>query len=98
MDIYITTSRVPVEGKSSVCLICLKYRIIILIINIISLGQILLSYIANTSRPHARVRMHMHAHTHTSVVAVQFIAIRWVGRPTVTARSTDDNAGRWPLK
>ena len=48
----LVTSRVPVEGKSSVCVICMKYRIIILII-INSLGQILLSYIANTSRTHA---------------------------------------------
>ena len=55
-DIIINgTSRVPVQGKSSVCAICMKYRIIILII--ISLGQILLSYtgcIANISRTHAR--------------------------------------------
>ena len=34
------TGRVPVEGKLSVCLICKKYRIILLIIIIISLGQI----------------------------------------------------------
>ena len=57
--IIIHTSRVPVEGESSVCL--KKYRIIILIIIIMSLGQILLSYIVNTSRTHAR----MHACTHT---------------------------------
>ena len=43
----IYTSRVPVGGKSSVCLICMKYRIIIL-----RLGEILLSYIAHTSRTH----------------------------------------------
>ena len=44
------------------CVICMKYRIIILIIIIISLGQILLSYIANTSRArtHARTREHVH--------------------------------------
>ena len=49
-DIFVTsartiidTSRVPVEGKSSVCVICMKYRIINLIIMIINLGQILLS-------------------------------------------------------
>ena len=62
----IITRRVPVEGKSSVCLICMKYRIIILIIIIISLGQILLSYIANTSRTHAcqRTRAHASASTH----------------------------------
>ena len=52
-----------VEGKSSVCLICMKYRIIFLIIIIISLGQILLSYIANTSRTHAR----MYARTYACV-------------------------------
>ena len=37
-----TTSRVPDEGKSSVCAISLKYRKMILIIMIISLGQIVL--------------------------------------------------------
>ena len=41
--------------------ICMKYRMIILIIIIISLGKILLSYIANTSRTHTRAC----AHTHT---------------------------------
>ena len=46
------TSRVPVGGKASVCLICMKYRIIILIIIIKRLGEILLSYIAHTSRTH----------------------------------------------
>ena len=48
----IHTSRVPVGGKASVCLICMKYRIIILIIIIKRLGEILLSYIAHTSRTH----------------------------------------------
>ena len=46
---YDYTSRVPVGGKASVCLICMKYRIIILIIIIKRLGEILLSYIAHTS-------------------------------------------------
>ena len=44
------------------CLICMKYRIIILIIISISLGQILFLYIANTSR--MNVRMYTRAHTH----------------------------------
>ena len=44
----------------SVCLICMKYRIPILIIIIIILGQIFLSYIANTSRTHAHARTHTH--------------------------------------
>ena len=46
------TSRVPVGGKSSVCLICMKYRIIILIIIIKRLGEILLSYIAHITHAH----------------------------------------------
>ena len=67
------TSRLPVEGKSSACLICMKYRIIILIIIIISLGQILVSYIAYTSRTHARAhaRAHTRARAHTAVAAIQ---------------------------
>ena len=42
------------RGESSVCLIYMKYMIIILIIIIKRLGEILLSYIANTSRTHVR--------------------------------------------
>ncbi len=77
--IIIHTSRVPVEGESSVCL--KKYRIIILIIIIIRLGQILLSYIANTSRTHAHIHARTRIHTHTAVAAVQVIAIRWCPQP-----------------
>ena len=65
---YNLLAGIPVEGKSSMCLICMKYRIIILIIIIISLGQIFLSYIANTTRTHVR------AHGHTAVAAVQVTA------------------------
>ena len=96
------TRWVSVERKSSVCLICMKYGIIILIIIIISLGKILLSYIANTSCTHTCTRVRTHAHvyarvqTHTAVAAVQIITIRW--RQTVTARSAGDNAGCWLLK
>ena len=49
----IITSRILVEGKWSVRVICMTYRIIICII-IISLGQMLLSYPANTSHTHTR--------------------------------------------
>ena len=63
--ILLLTSRVPVEGKSSVCVIFMKYRIIFLIIIIISLGQILLSYLANTSRTHACTHAHTHTHART---------------------------------
>ena len=54
--LYIQLAGVPVGGKLSVCLIwnCMKYRIIILIIIIKRLGEILLSYMANTSHTHAR--------------------------------------------
>ena len=71
---------IPVEWKSSVCLIRMKYRIIILIIIIISLGKILSSYIANTSRTHActDVRTRTLAHTHTPRTTV---AVRCVGAP-----------------
>ncbi len=41
----------------------MKYKIIILIIIIISLGQILLSYIENTSRTHAHARAPTYTHT-----------------------------------
>ena len=65
----ILTRRVPVESKSPVCLICMKSTIIILVIIIIRLGQILLSYITNTSRTHVHARTHtrtrMREHTHT---------------------------------
>ena len=55
--------RVPVEGKSSVCLICMKYRIIILIIVIISLGKnIIIVYCKHIT--HARMDGRTHAHTH----------------------------------
>ena len=58
------------------CLICMKYRITILIIIIISLGKILLSYIENTLCTRACTHMythtytctdtHTHSHTHTA--------------------------------
>ena len=74
---FTRTSWVPAEGRSSVCLICMKYRIIFLIIIIISLGQILLSYIANTSRTHERTHAHTPRartppHTHTAVTVSLF--------------------------
>ena len=68
----------PLWGGSSVCLICMKYRRIILIIIIISPGQILLSYIANTSRTHACT--HAHARTHTAV-AFRFLLFDWSVSP-----------------
>ena len=62
-EVIICASRVPDEGKSSVCAISVKYRKMILIIIIISLEKIF-SYIANTSRTHARTHACTHACTH----------------------------------
>ena len=74
--------------KSSVCAISMQYRKMILIIIIISLGKILLSYIANTSRTHARTHAHTHARAHThsrtqqpTTIAILAVAVRWVGAP-----------------
>ena len=53
----------PLTGISA-CVICMKYRIMIWTIIIISLGQILWSYITNTPRTHARTHAHTHTHTH----------------------------------
>ena len=48
------TSRVPVEGESSVCAISMKYRIMI----IISLGQIIYYRILQTHHARTHVRTH----------------------------------------
>ena len=80
------------------CLICMKYRIIFLIIIIISLGQILLPYIANTSRTDARTHIHAcartraNACTHTAV-AVSLFGGSWPANRD--AHSAGDNS--WSL-
>ena len=58
----------------------MKFRIIIFIIIIISLGKISLSYIANTSRTHActHARTLTLANTHTPPTTV---AVRCIGAP-----------------
>ena len=81
-------------GGSSVCLICMKYMRIILIIIIISPGQILLSYIANTSRTDACTHAHAHTRTHTPRWRSCFRCSMGRCRPTVTARSAGDNDRR----
>ena len=72
-QVIIITSRVPVEGKSSVC------AKMILIIIIISLGKILLSYILQTHHAcmHAHTRAHEHLHPPPSLFTVSV-------RPTMT--------------
>ena len=102
---------IPVEGKSSVCQICINnYRIIILITGVLSLSAWVKYLYRIVQTHHARTRAHMHArtcmrtplrtHVHTHrrrrLTAVQSIAIRC--QPTVTARAACDNAGRWPFE
>ena len=69
--------------------VALKWLIII----IISLGQILLSYIANTSRTNGRTHTHAHAPARTRAVTYNYSM--GLCRPTVTARSAGDNS--WSL-
>ena len=85
------------------CLICMKYRIIILIIIIISLGKISVSYIANTSRTHTCTHARAHtltlAYRHTPTpprpslfaVSVRPISPSWLGPPLSTL------ARQWPV-
>ena len=97
----ILSRRVPVWKKSSVCLICMKYRIIILIIIIISLGKISLSYIANTSRTHACTHARAHSRKRTPhaphprqslfAVSVRPISPSWLGAPLSRL------ARQWPV-
>ena len=84
-DQIMTTSQVPVRSKSSVCVICMKYRIIIIIIIIISMGQLLLSYILQTHH----TRMHTHACTHTRMHA------RTHARNTRRRSGCRCSMGRW---
>ena len=98
-------SIMPVEGKSSECLICMKYWIIILII-IISLGQIcyhiLQTHHACTharvhtrtcARIHARVHTREHTCTHTAVPAVRRTGYRYSSGPAVTTSSAGIHRG-----
>ena len=91
------TRQVPVEGKSSLCLICLKYRIIILVFYHYQPGSnITIVYCKHIThaRMHAHACMHMHAracarthiHTHTPP-SPWYRLVPFVLRPTVTARS-----------
>ena len=85
------------------CVIYIKYRLTILIIIIISLAQILLSYIANTSHTHTHVRTWARKNAHTPSwrrhhSGCRCLMGRW--RPTVTelkplfAGSAGD---QWPV-
>ena len=82
---YPTTSRVPVQGKSPVCLICMKYRIIFFYYyqpgsNIIIVYCKHITHArthARTNgrtrvRTHPRQRVDIHPHTHTAVAIPLF--------------------------
>ena len=96
------TSLLRVEWKSSVCVICMKYRIIILIIIIISLGQILLSYISNTSRTHAsHTGIHSRTHSRTRTHPPPFRLSLFDGsvaanHDTVNAVNAGSAGDQWP--
>ena len=88
----IDTSRVAVEGKSSVCVICMKYRIIFYYHQPVSKSIIV--YCKHLM--HARTRVSMNPRErpdtpHTQSYCRRCIAIRC--QPTVTARSAGDNSG-----
>ena len=82
------------------CLICMKYRIIIVNIIIISLGEILLSYIAHHTRAsmhaHACMCMHARTHTHTHRRLRSGLMHRW--RPSVTKLTPSFMAGSWDIQ
>ena len=110
-EFYNLLAGYPLRGNHQCRLICMKYKIIFLIIIIISLGQILLSYIANTSRTHARTDARTHAriqtrtnrrahtparaHTHTHRRRSGYRYSMSLWHPTVSARSAGDNG--WSL-
>ena len=64
------------------CVMCMQFRIIILII---SLGQILSSYIANTSHTRAHARTHACTHTHTDTPPSPFRLSLFDGSPSLDA-------------
>ena len=79
---------VPVGGKSSVCLICMKYRIIILIIIIKRPGEILLSYIANTSRTNSRTHpVLMYPSQHFIIDEIQLLSLKMFAQEALVTRN-----------
>ena len=53
-------------------------------------------YCKHIMQARTHTRTHTRVHTHTAIAGLQAIAIHW--RPTVTARSDGDNAGRWVIQ
>ena len=105
---YNIRSRVPVEGKSSVCAIYMKYRTISLIIIIISLGKYYYRYCKHITharmharkyartrrRTHAQNNAHAHPHPPPSLFVVSM-------RPTMTESRLgapfSTLARQWPI-
>ena len=95
VSILVKLAGYPLRGDHQ-CVWNIEYFLIIIII---SLGQILLSYIANTSRIRVRTRANACTHPHTAVDVIQVIAIRWVcGTQPWRPAPLVTMAGRWPLK
>ena len=88
-DLLSITSRVPVEGKSSVCLICMKYRF-----NFLSLSAWVKYYYRILKTHHACTHACTYTHTH---IAEPFRLALCDGsvRPTMAARSAADNGRRY---
>ena len=103
IQVFILLAGIPVEGTSSECM---EYRMIILIIIIISLGQICYRTLqTHHACTHAHSRTHVHTHSrrrrHLRRTSYRYSvspnrAIQC--RPTVTVRSDCDNAERWLFK
>ena len=70
MRSLLITRLVLVEGKSSVCLICMKYGIIIFLLLSLSSWvkfyyRIMSTYARTSMREHTHTHTHAHTHTHT---------------------------------
>ena len=88
VNILILLAGIPVEGKSSVCLIGMKYRIIMLI-----------KYYhyqpgSNSIVVYCKHIMHAHTHTHTPPWRSGHRCSMGQWHPTVMARSDGDNGRR----
>ena len=70
------------------CLICMKYRIIILIIIIKRPGEILLSYIANTSRTHSRTHpVFMYPSQHFIIDEIHLLSLTIFAQEALVTRN-----------
>ena len=91
------TSRVPVEGKSSVCVICMKYRIIFRYHQPVSNSIIVYCKHITHERAHARTRVRTHPrellHTPTGPHTYTLPSLYRYSMPAVMGRSAGNNSG-----